>query len=71
MITGANVIEDPMLRRKFLIKEASRLIKNKQGTKRMFELRNELRREGKSILFYQPIMNDLADEVQIYYMLKE
>lgn len=71
MITGADVIEDPMKRRTFLIKDATRIIKEKRGTKRMFKLRNELRKEGKSLLFYAPLINDLSDEIQLFYMLKE
>lgn len=70
MLTGADVIEDPMKRRAFLLKEANKIIKIRPS-KEMSMLRHELRREGKNINFYLPIMQKLAEHIQVYYMLKE
>lgn len=71
MITSANVIKDNKERKNFLIKQANVLIKNGNSSKRMFKLRNELRRENKNYDYYLPIMADLADEIHIHHMMKE
>lgn len=70
MITAADVIEDPMKRRTFLLKQANEILK-KRPNKKMFELRNQLRKEGKNLKFYVPIMEDLAKEIQLHYMFKD